>query len=83
VAHERGKFGEVEAAIGKYLSIHPQDYNMAYTLAAIKHKVGKNRDALELVESIIAVDPYDDRAINLKLQITSSKDSAKVESSSR
>jgi tetratricopeptide (TPR) repeat protein len=83
VAHERNKFGEVETAIAKYLTLHPQDYNLAYTLAAIKHKVGKNRDALELVEGIIAVDPYDDRAINLKLQINSSKDSAKVDYSNR
>jgi hypothetical protein len=42
---------------------------MTYTLAAIKHRIGNNVDAKTLCETLLAIDPYDDKAAALLKQI--------------
>ena len=69
IANERGKFGEVRAALERYTDLHPHDHNMLYTLAAIKHKGGDHKAAKACVERIISVDPYNERAQLLDKQI--------------
>ena len=50
LANARGKFLEAQAALGKYVELHPHDHNIVYTLAAIKHKLLTFTDAMELVQ---------------------------------
>lgn len=66
---ERNRYGEVQVALDRYVALHPHDHNMVYTLAAIKHKIGDHQAAKTLVERIIAVDPYNERAQSLEKQI--------------
>jgi tetratricopeptide (TPR) repeat protein len=66
IATDRSRYDEIEAALGRYTALHPSDHNMVYTLSAIKHKTGANDEALELVDRILAVDPYNERAATLK-----------------
>jgi tetratricopeptide (TPR) repeat protein len=68
-ANDRNKFTEAEAALSAYVSMHPADHNMTYTLAAIKHRIGNNVDAKTLCETLLAIDPYDDKAAALLKQI--------------
>lgn len=65
----RANYGETETGLTVYCERHPGDHNMAYTLAAIKHRMGKNTEAKVLVDAIIAADPYDNRAAALEKQI--------------
>jgi tetratricopeptide (TPR) repeat protein len=69
LCQERNKYTEAEDALTHYTERHPQDHNMVYTLAGIKHKIGKNAEAEVLINSIIKIDPYDDRAQALAKQI--------------
>jgi tetratricopeptide (TPR) repeat protein len=70
ISHDRGLYDEAVQALEAYLNIHPTDLNMIYTLAGIKHKVGESRAAGELVTRILAADPYHDRALGLRRQIS-------------
>ena len=69
IAGERGKFNEVQQALATYLGLHPHDHNMLYTLAVIKFKVGDNQSAKSLVDRIVSIDPYNERAQALAQQI--------------
>jgi tetratricopeptide (TPR) repeat protein len=70
ISHDRGRYDEAITAVESYLKIHPTDLNMIYTLAGIKHKVGNSKEAESLVARILAADPYNERALALRRQIS-------------
>jgi|LauGreDrversion4_2_1035121.scaffolds.fasta_scaffold09360_3 glycosyltransferase involved in cell wall biosynthesis/Flp pilus assembly protein TadD len=76
IAGERGKFSEVQQALATYIGLHPHDHNMLYTLAVIKFKVGDNQAAKSLVDRIVSIDPYNERAQALSQQIARLTDPA-------
>lgn len=76
IAGERDRYAEVEAALTRYALLHPSDHNMIYTLAAIKHKIGADADAKILVDRIIEIDPYNERALALAAQVSRAAQSA-------
>ena len=76
IAGERGKFNEVQQALATYLGLHPHDHNMLYTLAVIKFKVGDHQSAKSLVDRIVSIDPYNERAQALSQQIARLADPA-------
>ncbi len=76
IAGDRGKFSEVQQALATYIGLHPHDHNMLYTLAVIKFKVGDNQAAKSLVDRIVSIDPYNERAQALSQQIARLTDPA-------
>ena len=69
IAGDRGKFTEVQQALATYVGLHPHDHNMLYTLAVIKFKVGDAAAAKSVVDRIVSIDPYNERAQALAQQI--------------
>ena len=69
IAGDRGKYTEVQQALATYVGLHPHDHNMLYTLAVIKFKVGDAAAAKSVVDRIVSIDPYNERAQALAQQI--------------
>ena len=69
LAQERARFEDADRALEAYLARHPDDHNMLFTLAAIRHRAGRNGSAMELVERIVALDPFNERAQGLAREI--------------
>ena len=69
LADERERWGDAQVALERYVALHPHDHNLLYTLAAIKFKIGDHAIAKDLIERIIAVDPYNERAQALDRQV--------------
>lgn len=65
LAHESDQMAAAERALRRYVARHPNDYNMVYTLGGILFKLSHYDEVIELMESIIKVDPLDARAHSL------------------
>jgi tetratricopeptide (TPR) repeat protein len=65
IAHERLDYTEAERALENYITRHPGDNNMIYSLAGILFSIAKFERVIELLVPIIAIDPMDSRAQSL------------------
>jgi tetratricopeptide (TPR) repeat protein len=65
IAHERRDYSDAERALENYISRHPTDNNMIYSLAGILFSLSKFERVVELLTPIIAIDPMDSRAQSL------------------
>ena len=78
IASAVGRYDEAIAVLENYLERHSTDHSMSYTLAALQYRSGKFTKARSLMEQVLAVDPYDDRAQALLIEIESAEQAIKV-----
>jgi tetratricopeptide (TPR) repeat protein len=78
LGHELGEYAEVEVSLHRYLGVHPNDYNMIYTLAGVYFKMGRYEQALKLAEEMASVDPMDQKAHALAQQARLAMNEAQV-----
>lgn len=62
LSYELQNFTEVQKNLERYVSKHPNDVNMIYTLGGIYFTVGAYKLAHDLMENILALDPMNSRA---------------------
>ena len=78
ISHELEEYNDSIRVICLYLSNHPNDYNMIYTLAGIYFKVGRFDECLELANRIAKIDPMDTKAHALVQQASRALEETKV-----
>jgi len=76
LSYKRDRFSEVESALRQYVTSHPTDHNMKYTLAGILFKTGSATETASLMKDILARDPQDARAQALLAQATQTQTGA-------
>lgn len=72
IAGRTKRYEHTRDALERYLQLVPQDANMMYALAGIYFGAGRRDDASKLVDSILAGNPQDSRALDLKNQLSTS-----------
>ena len=65
IASEREIYGDLEKILKQYLSKHPHDDNMVYTLGGILYKSCKYEEVIDLVQGILKSNPLDSRSQSL------------------
>lgn len=68
IAYETQQFEAAEAALKIYLKRHPNDHNMEFTLGGLQFKMGKFKEVVRLMKSVVKIDPLDGRAHSLLKQ---------------
>jgi tetratricopeptide (TPR) repeat protein len=71
------EFTDAERVLSRYLTQHPHDVNIIYTLGTVLYKTGKTDLALQLMENILTLDPMNSRAHSLISQIQRSESQKK------
>lgn len=69
LSYELDAYPDAEKILSKYVSLHPNDVNMAFTLGGIQFKLGKLVEAVKQMEAILVLDPTNERAQGLLTQI--------------
>ena len=69
IAYDRGEFADAEAAVRRYLGLHPLDVNMRFTLAGLLYKLSRFDEALEACDKMLEANSADERALALSKQI--------------
>lgn len=69
LSHEMEDYEATIAVIEKYLSLHPYDVHMIYTLGGLKYKIGNVDESLRLMRDILRIDPMNNLAHSLVAQI--------------
>ncbi len=69
VSHEIKSYEGILEALKTYLTIHPQDDNMLFTVAGLYFRTGEFKLADEYVQKILSMDATDQRAQGLAKQI--------------
>jgi tetratricopeptide (TPR) repeat protein len=69
LSHALDDYDETIPVIEKYLSLHPYDVHMLYTLGGLKYKVGSVDEALQLMRDVLRIDPMNNLAHSLVSQI--------------
>ncbi len=70
LSYEVQNFAEVQKTLVQYIARHPNDVNMVYTLGGVYFTTGALRQAQELMENILALDPMNSRAHSLINEIS-------------
>lgn len=69
LSQEMDEYEATIAVIVKYLSLHPYDIHMIYTLGGLKYKTGNIDESLRLMKDILRIDPMNNLAHSLVAQI--------------
>jgi tetratricopeptide (TPR) repeat protein len=69
LSYDLDEFAAAELLLSHYISLHPYDVNMTFTLGGVAFQLGKIDMATRLMETILMLDPMNSRAHGLLQQI--------------